>query len=46
VIGQGIIHPNPEFLKLRILKLKEEAELEKKAAKKYGRNFPITHFEP
>lgn len=46
VIGQWIVHPNPEFLKLRILKLREEAELEKKAAKKYRRNFPIIHFEP
>lgn len=46
VIGQGIVHPNPEFLKLRILKLDEEAKLEKTASKKYGRNFPITHFEP
>ena len=46
VVGQGIVHPNPEFLKLRILKLDEEAQLEKKASKKYKRNFPITHFEP
>lgn len=45
VVGQWIVHPNPEFLKLRILKLDEEAQLEKKAAKKYKRNFPITHFE-
>lgn len=45
VIGQWIVTPNPEFLKLRILKLDEEATLEKKAAKKYWRNFPITHFE-
>lgn len=45
VIGQWIVAPNPEFLKLRILKLDEEATLEKKAAKKYWRNFPITHFE-
>lgn len=45
VIGQWIVAPNPEFLKLRILKLDEEASLEKKAAKKYWRNFPITHFE-
>ncbi len=46
VIGQWIVHPNPEFLALRILKLDEEAKLEKTASKKYGRNFPITHFEP
>lgn len=46
VIGQWITAPNPEFLKLRILKLDEEVSLEKKAAKKYARNFPITHFEP
>lgn len=45
VIGQWIVAPNPEFLKLRILKLDEESSLEKKAAKKYWRNFPITHFE-
>lgn len=45
VIGQWIVAPNPEFLKLRILKLEQEAKLEKNAAKKYGRNFPITHFE-
>lgn len=45
VIGQWIVAPNPEFLKLRILKLDEEAKLEKNASKKYGRNFPITHFE-
>lgn len=45
VVWQWIIHPNSEFLKLRILKLDEEANLEKNASKKYKKNFPITHFE-
>lgn len=45
VIGQGIVHPNKDFMALRILTLSEEAELEKKASKKWRRNFPITHFE-
>lgn len=45
VIGQWIVHPNLDFLKLRILKLDQEAQLEKNASKKYKRNFPITFFE-
>lgn len=45
VIWQGIIHPNPDFLQLRILKLDQEAKLEQQASRKYKRNFPITHFE-
>jgi len=45
-IGQWIVHPNSEFLKLRIIKLSEEANIEKSIAKKYKKNFPITAFEP
>ncbi|MDD5769442.1 MAG: MBL fold metallo-hydrolase [Candidatus Gracilibacteria bacterium] len=45
-VGQGIVHPNPDFLKLRILKLDEEAKIEKSIAKKYSRNFPITELIP
>lgn len=46
LIGQWIIHPNPEFLKLRTLTLKQWAKLEKQIAKSYSRNFPIEWFEP
>lgn len=46
VNGQGIMHHDPEFLKLRILKLDEEADIERSFAKKYKKNFPITHFIP
>ncbi len=46
VIGQWIVHPNPEFLALRILKLDEESKLEIKAGKKYHKIFPVTNFEP
>ena len=46
LIGQWIVHPNPDFLALRILKLEQESEIEKKIAKKYNKNFPISHFIP
>ena len=45
VIWQWIVHPNPEFLKIRVLPLKQEAMLEKQASQRYKKNFPITHFE-
>lgn len=45
VVWQWIIHPNPEFLKIRVLPLKQEAMLEKQASQRYKKNFPITHFE-
>ncbi|MGE4444455.1 MAG: MBL fold metallo-hydrolase [Candidatus Altimarinota bacterium] len=45
VIGQGIVHPNLDFLPLRILKLDEEISLEKSIAKRYGKTSPMTHFE-
>ena len=45
VVWQWIIHPNPEFLKIRVLPLKQEAILEKQASQKYKKSFPITHFE-
>lgn len=45
-IWQGIIHPNPEFLKLRILKLDQIVKIENSFGKKYGKIFPITYFEP
>jgi len=40
------MHHDPEFLKLRILKLDEEADIERSLAKKHKKNFPITHFIP
>ncbi len=46
-IWQWIVYPtrvNPDFLKLRILTLKEEEELEKKIAYDYWFNYPIKSF--
>lgn len=46
LIWQWIIHPHPEFLTLRVLKLDDEAEIEKNIAKKYKRNCEIIWFIP
>lgn len=46
LIWQWIVHPNEESLKLRILKLEEEALIETKIAKKYQRNFKTIPFTP
>jgi hypothetical protein len=48
-VGQWIVFPtrvNPDFLKLRILTLEEEEQLEKEIAKQYGFNYPIKSFVP
>ena len=46
LIGQWIIHPNPEFLKLRVLTLEEWENLEKDIIKSYWLNYPIKWFIP
>ncbi len=46
IIWQWIIHPNPEFLSLRVLKLQDEAKIEQNIAKKYNRNLNIIWLEP
>jgi len=46
LIWQWIIHPEHNFLALRVLKLQDEAILETKIAKKYGRNINIVWLIP
>lgn len=49
LIGQWIVFPtsiNPDFLKIHILDLEEEAKIEKNISKKYRKNFEIVWFKP
>jgi hypothetical protein len=49
LIGQWIVFPtsiNPDFLKIRILNLEEEAKLEKDISKKYKKTFEVVWFNP
>lgn len=49
LIGQWIVFPtsiNPDFLKIHILDLETESQIEKNIAKKYKKNFEIVWFKP
>ena len=49
LVGQWIIYPtviNPDFQKLKILPLSQEAKIEETIAKNNGRNFPIEWLTP
>jgi len=46
VIGQWIIHPNKDFLKLRSITLEKSVEIEKSLMPLYSKNYPIIAFKP